>query len=351
VTSAENVDIVIMWVDGSDPQWRRKKSRHRPDSRRCLITADVEGRYRCNEELRFLLRSIARYWTLPGRIHLVTDQQAPGFLRHHPRLSIVDHREIMPASHLPSFSSRAIEANLHRIPGLAEHYVVFNDDIFLTRAAGRSDFFGNRGAMVYLSDVLLPACAGIQTFAGQGGGVNARNWIARRYGTSHVDHVIEHYPKGIRKSWMRELEAEDAAIFAETSQARFRQAGTQSILANLYGHWCLARGRGEIRRNECVYLDSHDVENDELHSLSSLVHGKLCLCINDTTDNRNDVGALHKKTSRLLAELFPDPSPYERSDCESCLHAPVSGKKCGRHRTGKPAPRSHHVGNDIAVPA
>src|SRR5437868_6219622 len=67
-----NVDIVITWVDGNDPQWRQQKSRYRPDVRRSLLTADVEGRYRCNEELRFLLRSIERYWPMQGRIHLVT---------------------------------------------------------------------------------------------------------------------------------------------------------------------------------------------------------------------------------------------------------------------------------------
>ena len=32
---------------------------------------------------------------------------------------------------LPTFSSPAIEANLHRIPGLSEHFLYFNDDVFL----------------------------------------------------------------------------------------------------------------------------------------------------------------------------------------------------------------------------
>jgi hypothetical protein len=32
---------------------------------------------------------------------------------------------------LPTFSSPAIEANLHRIAGLSEHFLYFNDDVFL----------------------------------------------------------------------------------------------------------------------------------------------------------------------------------------------------------------------------
>lgn len=331
---AASIDIVITWVDGSDPHWRKKKAQYRPDSHRSLLTADVEGRYRCNEELRFLLRSIDRYWQMPGSIFLVTDQQVPGFIRSHPRLVVVDHRDFMSSDSLPVFSSRAIEANLHRIRDLSEHYVAFNDDMFLTKPVCFDDFFSVRGAVIYLSDERLPTCAGTQNLAGHDGGIRARNWIVSRYGTSCVDHVIEHYPKGIRKSWMAELEAEDRAIFVASSKARFRETGTQSIVANLYGHWCLANGRGEIRRNACVYLESADIELDrELYALAPIVNGKLCLCINDTTDNRDDVGELHTRTSGLLNTLFPGASPYERTDCTFCSHTCLIGQKCHIHKT------------------
>jgi hypothetical protein len=315
VGEASDVDIVITWVDGSDPLWRRRRAQFRPDAVRSLHTSNVEGRYRCNDELRFLLRSIDRYWPMAGRIHIVTDRQVPDFLTHHTRLSVVDHREIIDPACLPVFSSIAIEANLHRIPGLAEHFVAFNDDVFLTRPVSRDDFFGAHGAVVYLTDEALPSSGDLTTLSGQNSGVNARNWIRERYGISHVDHVIEHTPKGIRKSWMSELEAEDPAIFRAATKARFREAGTQSILANLYGHWCLAKGRGEIRRNTSVYLESSDIElAPALDSLTPLTAGRLCLCVNDTTDNRSDVAALQERMTGLLTSLFPDPSPYERAD-------------------------------------
>lgn len=312
------VDIVITWVNGNDPEWRKKRAQYHPSKEHGISTGNVEGRYRCNEELRFLLRSIEQYWTLPGRIYLVTDQQVPHFIRNHPHVSIVDHRDIMDAAHLPVFSSMAIEANLHRIPGLAEHFVAFNDDIFLTRPVGYEDFFGDRGAVVYLTDEALPAQASVENFSGFNSAVNARNWIMNRYGHSFIDHAIEHSPKGIRVSWMKELEAEDPLAFKSTSSERFREAGTQSILANLYGHWCLAKGRGSIKHNECTYLLSDEIEfNPTLESLSALVKDKLCLCINDTTDNRKDVALLQAKMSRMLHELFPHPSAYEKPDEDS----------------------------------
>ena len=42
----------------------------------------------------------------------------------------VTHEDIFPnKSHLPTFSSPAIEAHIHRIPGLSQRYIYFNDDV------------------------------------------------------------------------------------------------------------------------------------------------------------------------------------------------------------------------------
>jgi len=42
---------------------------------------------------------------------------------------------------LPTFSCQAIEWNLHRIEGLSENFVFFNDDVFLIRETKPEDFF------------------------------------------------------------------------------------------------------------------------------------------------------------------------------------------------------------------
>ncbi|MES2933780.1 MAG: hypothetical protein V4805_09870 [Pseudomonadota bacterium] len=275
----------------------------------------MEGRYRDNGELRYLLRSIARYWTLQGQIYLVTDQQVPDFIASHPRLHIVDHQDIMPDANLPVFSSRAIEANLHRIPGIAEHFVAFNDDLFLTRSVGYEDFFGTLGAVIYLTDELMPEQISIQNFSGPNDALQASHWVAERYGKPYLNHVAEHAPKGIRTSWMRELEAQDPTIFTTTSQERFREVGGQSILANLYGHWCLAIGRATIRKNQCVYLLSDQIESSvQPATLAQSMADKLCLCINDTTGNRAEaeIALMRMKLKLLLDTLYPDSCQFEK---------------------------------------
>ena len=52
-------------------------------------------------------------------------------------------------SHLPTFSSPAIEANIHHIPGLSNRFIYFNDDVFLGAPTMPDDFFTSVGQKVF----------------------------------------------------------------------------------------------------------------------------------------------------------------------------------------------------------
>ena len=68
-------------------------------------------------------------------------------------LTVVPHSAIFPdPSHLPVFSSPAIESHLHRIPGLSRQFAYFNDDVFLGAPTWPEDFVALDGAQkIYLS--------------------------------------------------------------------------------------------------------------------------------------------------------------------------------------------------------
>ncbi|KAK8386699.1 hypothetical protein O3P69_017869 [Scylla paramamosain] len=119
------------------------------------------NRFEDNEELRYSLRSLEQYAPWVRRIFLVTNGQIPHWLNlDHPRLTIVTHQDIFPnASHLPTFSSPAIESHIHRIPGLSEHFLYLNDDVMLMQEVWPEDFFSpGSGYKVYLS-WSLPECS------------------------------------------------------------------------------------------------------------------------------------------------------------------------------------------------
>lgn len=120
---------------------------------------DNSNRYRDNDELKYSIRSLFKYAPWIHHIYLVTDSQIPSWLDlSSNKITIVTHDEIFPNkryilikySHLPTFSSPAIESHIHKIPGLAKHYLYFNDDVFLGNYIYPDDFFTiNRGYKIY----------------------------------------------------------------------------------------------------------------------------------------------------------------------------------------------------------
>ncbi len=60
---------------------------------------------------------------------------------NHPKLHIVKHEDYIPKEFLPAFNSHVIEMYLHRIKGLSERFVYFNDDMFMIRPLCQTDFF------------------------------------------------------------------------------------------------------------------------------------------------------------------------------------------------------------------
>lgn len=143
------IDFVIAWVDGGNEAWNAQKEEYlnMPQQRKAAeygIIDAGESRYRDWNMLHYWFRAVEKYAPWVNRVHFITDEQVPRWLNtEHPKLHIVKHRDYMPAEYLPTFSSHPIELNMHRIEGLAEQFVYFNDDFFLTAPVKPEDFFVN----------------------------------------------------------------------------------------------------------------------------------------------------------------------------------------------------------------
>jgi len=70
---------------------------------------------------------------------------------------MVSHDEIFPnKDHLPTFSSPAIESNLHRIKGLSKRFIYMNDDILLLTPVRKEDFWtSKRGKLKEIVSLIL----------------------------------------------------------------------------------------------------------------------------------------------------------------------------------------------------
>lgn len=155
----EKIDFVIPWVDGADPVWRAEKNEYekeRVDVDGELDDANDETRYRDLGFLRYWFRGVEQFAPWVNKVYFVTCGQKPEWLNvQHPKLVCVHHKEYIPEAYLPTFNANTIELNFHRIEGLSEHFVYFNDDMFLLKPV-TPDYFYREGDPVLVSTLRYP---------------------------------------------------------------------------------------------------------------------------------------------------------------------------------------------------
>ncbi|MFI3323886.1 MAG: stealth family protein [Rikenellaceae bacterium] len=136
------IDLVYLWCNGSDPQWRSRREHFVETGAVCDPQAICDGRIADNSDLRYSLRSVELYAPWVNHIYIVTDNQSPDWLdTTNPRISIVNQNDLFDPKYLPLYNSCALELGLHKIEGLSEHYIYANDDMMLGRAVSPEFFF------------------------------------------------------------------------------------------------------------------------------------------------------------------------------------------------------------------
>lgn len=154
------IDVVFTWVDDSDLEWQQRYQQHKALTNTNTVGqhATDEARFSNHDELRYSIRSVERYLPWVRHIYIVTDRQSPVWLKENARIKVIDHSEIIEEKYLPTFNSHVIEAHLHKIPDLAEHFIYFNDDVFVARPLPAGHFFKSNGiASLFLSQKSLAA--------------------------------------------------------------------------------------------------------------------------------------------------------------------------------------------------
>lgn len=128
------MDIVITYVDGLDPIWREQYAKY-------VGNSILDKHFRDWGTLKYLLRGIERNMPFIDKVFLVVSgpSQVPDWVSD--RLHIVYHKDIIPGQVLPVFNSTSIEMFLHRIPGLDEQFIYFNDDFYPVMPSFSEDFF------------------------------------------------------------------------------------------------------------------------------------------------------------------------------------------------------------------
>lgn len=138
-----DIDFVVSWVDMDDPKWKKDFSKYsgKIDNSKNEFS---EARFRDYGFLKYWFRGVEKFAPWVRKIHFVTCGQKPEWLdASNPKINLVDHKDYIPEQFLPCFNSSLIEIYLHKIPGLAENFVYFNDDFFIINSIQPTRFFKN----------------------------------------------------------------------------------------------------------------------------------------------------------------------------------------------------------------
>lgn len=315
----EDVDIVYTWVDGFDPAWQQRRNHawqsqqsgkaaesYKPERHR---TSTDESRYVSTEELRYSMRSVFQYANWVRRIFVVTDGQVPYWLdTNHPKIQIVDHRELLPDS---VFNSHAIESALHRIPGLAEHYLYLNDDVFFGRLAFPTDFFHANGiAKFFPSDLPIdPGPATALDLPIMAAAKNGRDLIEQRFGLA-VTTKIRHTVHPQLRSVIEKMEKENPESFEHVGTSLFRSPQDLSVASSLHHWYAYALGRSVPAEPNYLYLNITDKHAGQtLDALASLQrYDTFCLNQEETAPNSDRA---RRELRRFFPKYFPLPAPWE----------------------------------------
>lgn len=307
------IDLVFSWVDGSSKSYQAERARLMQN----YVVGegdDSEARYRQIDELKYALRSVHMYAPWVRRIFVATDSPRPDWLADDPRVTFMPSEEFFAdLSALPTHNSQAVESQLHHIPGLSEHFLYSNDDMFFGRPVSPHTFFSPGGVSKFIEADTRIGLG--RNHTERSGFENAarvnRALLQERFGVTITRH-LEHTPVPLRKSVMSEMEQTFDREFAATAASPFRAVHNISVTNSLYHYYTLLTGRSVLQTTAKVeYVDTTAAAGlRELDKI--LAKRKLDLfCLNDGSAPEVDLEVRTAKVTQFLERYYPIPAPWE----------------------------------------
>lgn len=335
----EKIDFVLLWVDGNDPEWKKKKAEFIPPQ---SGNGNDENRFADWGLLQYWFRGVEKYAPWVRRIFFVTCGQTPKWLNtDHPKLRCVDHSDYIPRKYLPTFNSNVIELWLHRIPELSEHFVLFNDDMYLTRPVKPEDFFLNglpcESALLDMATAPGPEdCLAhmlINNFSlinrhfnkKQVLRQNMRKFFSLKYGKDLIRNLLlgpfqyfscfrdPHLPSSYLKSTFEEVWRQEGKLLEQCCANRFRSKSD-------FTHWlmkCWQICEGNFAVRSTSWGRHYELWEDNIDAICcSLEQQKYrAVCLNDSRMDIDHV-YIQNRLKESFEHILKDSSSFEKIETE-----------------------------------
>lgn len=327
-----HIDVVYSWIDGNNEHVQGEIRKWR-EIENPIGEASSNNRFKTMDELKYSLRSIYEYAPWVRNIYIITSfHMIPEWFdeeegkRH--GVFFIDDSKLLET--VPVFNSLAKEAVKHKIPGLSERYLYFNDDLFFGKDVTLDDFmFPDGKAKMFLE----PA-----GFVPKSEPDNQEDYFAR--GLLYTRHILlslvdrgslhlnsqmirDCYENMQVKKHTPDLHfvSEDRAkwrmipdIMRRTANGRFRHIDQLYDNTLFDNYWKLARGKALPSDIRYAYLYISGNYNKERLVYEHIIRERPeVFCVNDGI--KEDTMAARYSSRKLvefLENYFPEPSPWEK---------------------------------------
>ncbi len=333
------IDIVIPWVDDSDPEWIKERNYWAKETDHDSFEKS-NMRFQSWDNLRYWFRSVELSLPWVNRIFFITWGHIPTFLnRDNPKLCIIKHSDFIPEKYLPTFNVNTIEMNFHRIDELSDNYIYFNDDTMPIVPIDEEYFF--KDDMVCdeaVENIITTTSFGAVSHATRYAQVNnmfiinkyfkkrevqAKNpekWFCDDYGDrlertkacafwyDFPGFYDPHMANALKKStlahlWDIEPEALDAG-----SRNKFR--GYSDVTQYLIRYWQLCTGEFNPRRTQGkVFFPTINTYQEVVDAIRNKTYPMISFNENCTPD---EFKIMKAAINDALEEAFPEKSSFEK---------------------------------------
>ena len=309
------IDLVYLWVNDKDEDWQKKRRFWANELGVVSSEENSDCRYSNNDELKYSLRSAEMYAPWINKIFIVTDDQTPKWLdTNHPKIKIVNHKDIMPENCLPCFNSASIEVCIDNIPDLSEYFLYANDDMFFASPVEPEYFYDEENKPIvnlrtrkwtepnnlYTQRILYTQDLFDKTFDRQ-----------KAVNKFEPSHCIDAYRKSSFKACKKLFQEE----FDKLIHQKFRCSNTiQRIIFSLF---MIEKNQGILKLNPPIAeqefysnLDNLYLKLESKYYIEDVIKkfAPKILCINDTEDTHDED---RRKLKTILANTFPIKQSWE----------------------------------------
>lgn len=331
------IDFVVPWVDGADAAWRAQKQQYEKPN---AAAEGEEHRYRDWGLFKYWFRAVEQYAPWVHRIYLVTWGHLPLWLNTKAeKLQIVRHEDYIPGCYLPTFNSNTIELNIHRIPNLTEHFVYFNDDMYLMNPVKEEDFFvgGLPRAHVresftvpfygdsfphilfnnlevinrHFSKRAVQKCHPSVLYHPRYGKDALRNLLKARFSVFTGFQNL-HLSSAFLKSTFEEVWIKEEDILSQTCAHRFRSK--EDVNQYLIQAFQWFNGRVVPQSDK---IGRYFTISESEQAVQALARNKMkIICINDNAASMNELDEVQRKIRQAFEKKLSQPSVYETAHKE-----------------------------------